>query len=326
MRRLSRAGFKAPFLRSTVLPDWWEKGCEDDPALLPEIELRIARFLGVPVSGVRDPSFALTAPAYVGAKLRQTRAVDRARLTPAIHTAIQVASAVVRSLRKPLPAAVIPPTDGLNWREQIRRAGALVKLEDLVEDLWSRGIPVVPLEVFPAPGFQGLACVVEGRPVVVLGHRYDEPGRVAFLISHEVGHIAAGDCSTDSPVVDEEENVPDDSDIEVAADRYAMRLIAGEDSIPEIQAGDYRALALKAGELERTKGIDASAAVFAWARRSGDFTMATMAVKALYKATGARRSLSTLWNRHVDIAAANETDRGLLACVLGVPERDEAAR
>ena len=164
-----------------------------------------------------------------------------------------------------------------------------------------------------------------GRPVIVLGLRYDEPGRVAFLIEHEVGHVAAGDCSPDSPVVEEEENVPDDSDIEVAADRYAMRLMAGADAVPKTRARDFRALALKAGEVERAKGADASIAVFAWARQSGHYAMATIAVKALYMANGARRSLHASWNRHVDFAAANETDRGLLACVLGVPKRDEAA-
>lgn len=325
MRRLSEGGFKTSFLRSVVLPDWWEKDCERDPALLPEVELRVARFLGLPVSGVRDPSFSLAAPAYAGAQLRQSRTVDRGRLAPAIHTAIQVASAVARSLRRPVSDATIPPADGLVWREQIRRSGAPVKLEDLVEDLWLRGIPVVPLEVSPTPGFQGLACVVDGRPVIVLGHKYDEPGRVAFLVAHEAAHIAAGDCSPDSPVVDEEDGVPDRTDIEVAADRYATRLMAGADAIPEVQARGYRALALEAGKIERTTGVDASAVVFAWARRHADYATATRALKALYRATGARHSLRTSWSRHVDLAAASETDRRLLSCVLGVPERDEAA-
>ena len=322
---MSRAGFKAPFLRSAVLPDWWERACADDPDLLPEVELRVARFLGLPVSAVRDPSFSLSAPSYAGARLRQSRTVDRTRLAPAIHSAIQVASAVARSLRTPVSDATIPPADGLAWREQIRRTDAPVKLEDLVEDLWGRGIPVVPLEILPTPGFQGLACVVDGRPVIVLGHKYDEPGRVAFLVAHEAGHIAAGDCSPGSPVVDEEEGVPDRSEIEVAADRYATRLMAGADFIPEVQARDYRTLAVKAGEIERTRGVDASAVVFAWARRLGDYATATRALKALYRATGARHSLRTSWSRHVDLAAASETDRRLLACVLGVPERDEAA-
>lgn len=325
MRRLSEAGFKTPALRSVVLPDWWEKGCERDPGFLPEVELRVARFLGLPVSGVRDPLISLAPPTYAGAQLRQSRTFDRGRLAPAIHTAIQVASAVARCLRTPVSDATIPPAEGLTWRERIRRPGAPVRLEDLVEDLWGRGIPVVPMEVSPTPGFQGLACVVAGRPVIVLGHKYDEPGRVAFLVAHEAGHIAAGDCSPDSPVVDEEDGVPDRTDSEVAADRYATRLMAGADAIPEVQARDYRTLAVKAGEIERTREIDASAVVFAWARRHGDYATATRALKALYRTTGARHSLRTSWSRHVDLAAASETDRRLLACVLGVPERDEAA-
>ena len=75
--------------------------------------------------------------------------------------------------------------------------------------------------------------MVENRPVVVLGHRHDEPGRVAFRISHEAGHIAKGDCTPDAPVVDEDEEIPSDDEMEELADQYAVRALMGEAAIPE---------------------------------------------------------------------------------------------
>lgn len=319
MRRLSRAGFKSDFVRPAILPDWWDDDCANDPSLLPEVEIRVARFLGRSVSDVRDPARELAAPAYDRAQLRRVRDIDRDRLRAAIHTGLQVAGAVVRSMRDPGRPVRPVPDDATAWRNAIPRANKAVTLEDIVVDVWERGIPVVPLDVLPAPSFQGLACVVEGRPVVLLGHRHDEPGRVAFIVAHEAGHVAHGDCAPDQPVVDEEEEVADDADIERRADRFATRVVVGSDEIPAVTAADFRQLARLAVAQEKTTGADASAIIYAWARRTGDYAKASMAVKALYRAMGARQKLRTLFDRYVDLEGAAESDRLLLRCVHGDP-------
>jgi len=325
MRRLSRAGFKKEFVRPAILPEWWDDASADEPGLLQEVELRVARFLNLSLASVRDPAIPLTAPTYPKAQLRRVRDVDRDRLSPALHTAIRVAAAVVRCWKPATSEVSIPPDDGLAWRNQIARIGSALELEDIATDLWSRGIPVVPLDVLPAPSFQGVACVVHGRPVVAVAHRHDEPGRLAYLVAHEVGHIAAGDCAPDQPVVDEEEEIADDAEVEIRADRFATRLVVGKDVVPDVKGGGYKELAQQASDLERLEGVDASAAIFAWARRTGDFARATMAVKALYRGSGGRRKLREIFDRHVDLEFATETDRALLRCVYGDPDLDEAA-
>ena len=324
MRRLSQAGFKNEFVRPAILPDWWEEACEQDPDLLGDIDIRVARFLGLPLSTVRDSGTALAPPSYSGAQLRRVRDVHRDRLGPAIHSAMQIAAAVVRSSRDTVPAPVITPRDGLSWREQIERARPAVSLDDTLSDLWLRGIPVVPLDVLPTPSFQGIACIAEGRPVILLGHKHDEPGRVSFIVAHETGHIAAGDCTPNQPVVDEEDEIFDESEMEQLADRYATHVLVGDDSAPVLDDGDFKQLASDASEIEHKSGTDASMIIFAWASRTHDYARASMAVKALYRGSGARRQLRQHFGRHVDIDAATETDRALLRCVYGERERDAA--
>ena len=311
-------------MRPAILPDWWDETCAQDPSLLPDIEIRVARFLGLPLAAVRDPDTSLDPPAYPQAQLRRVRDLDRDRLAPAIHSAMQIAGAVVRSLRVPAPNPVVPPTDGLAWRKQIAGNLATVTLADILSDLWMRGIPVVPLDVLPAPSFQGAACIVEGRPAILLGHKHDEPGRIGFLVAHEVRHIAADDCKLDQPVFDEEEEVRDDSEIERNADRYATQVLVGGDSVPRLKGENFRQLARDASQLERTGGADASVILFAWAASTGDYAKASMAAKALYRGTGARRQLREQFDRHVDLDAATESDRALLRCVHGEPERNAA--
>lgn len=332
MHRVTNAGFSKEFVGRAILPDWWDDRCSEDPGLLQDVEIRIARFLGRSVAVIADPSVPLDPPSYPAAQLRRVRDINRDRLGPAIHTAIRIAAAVVRSLRDTAPrTAAMPslPADGLAWRGQIRRNSVALTLTDVATDLWERGIPVVPLDILPAPYFQGMACIVEDHPAILLGYKHDEPGRVAFLIAHEAGHIAAGDCAPEQPVVDEEEEITDGTDIERRADLYATQVLVGETNVPQLEnidARDFKKLARQASAIERTTGADASSMIFAWARRTGDYATATMAVQALYRSAGARKTLRRLFASHVDLAGAAETDRDLLRCVLGEPMPNEAAR
>ncbi len=279
------------------------------------------------MSVVTDPEAMLTAPGYPGAQLRCVRDVDRDRLTPAIHAATGIAGAVVRNLKESVPTPEPPPSDGLAWRQELTDVGGTVDLDTILKDLWTRGIPVVPTHLLPAPSFQGLAAVVEGRPVVVLGHRHDEPGRAAFRISHEAGHIARGDCAPDAPVVDTDEEIVADDEMEERADRYAMRVVMGEHTIPELDPGafdDFRRLANRAAEMERKTGIDAGATIFSWARANGDYATATMATRALYLSTGAARILGKYFRRFVDVEGASLSDRELMRVVAPAPVSSDA--
>lgn len=325
MRRLSQAGFKNEFVRSAILPDWWDDSSADDPGLLPDLEIRVARFLRRSITEIRNPEVRLAAPSYAGAQLRRVRDIDHDRLGPAIHTALQVASAAIRSLRNPAQPISTPPLEALQWRQEIQQAAPTVTLDGLLGDLWGRGIPVIPLDTLPVPRFQGLACVVEGRPVILLGHKNDEPGRVAFVVAHEAGHIAMGDCAPNQPVVDEEEEVADTTDMERNADRFATRLLVGGDTPPQINGSNFKQLAQQAALHESRTGADASCIIFTWARLNGDYAKASMAVQALYRGSGARAKLRQHFDLHVDLDTATESDRCLLRCVYGDPELNETA-
>ncbi len=285
-RRLSRAGFKSEFLRTALLPDWWDEACVHDPSVMPDLDVRVARFLSLPLATVRDGRTTLAPALEPGAQLRRVRNVDRDRLAPAIHTAMQIGSAVNRNLRGALGPAAPPPTNGRQWREAIRRDQSTVALEDILRDLWGRGIPVVPIDLLPSPSFQGAAFVLDERPIIVLGHKLDEPGRVAFLAAHEAGHIAAGDCQPEHPVIDEEDEVNDISEMEQRADRFATDVLVGEQAMPDLAATHFKELAKKAIALEKTRGIDASMIIFSWAAKTGEYGQASLAAKALYRASG----------------------------------------
>ena len=112
----------------------------------------------------------------------------------------------------------------------------------------------------------------------------------ACLVADEAGHIAAGDCSQDTLVLDEDEGVHDESAMERAADQFASSLLLGEEKdLITDEKMDAKVLAQMAFNLESQTNAEASAIIYAWAEGTLDYPTAAMAVKALYRATGARQ-------------------------------------
>lgn len=323
LSRLSKAGFKRDFVRPAILPDWWEDSLESDASMLLDIELRVARFLGTTVAAVRDPSRALSVPAVPSAVLRKATNMDASRLQPAIHAARRVAEAVVRNMKANSLTAL--PAEPEDWRSELVSGTDPVTLERMVRDLWERGIPVIPMAFLPSPAFQGMAAVIEGRPIIAIGQRYEAPGRVGFFVAHEAGHIAAGDCEGGTTIVDEEEASSDSSRIEKRADRYATQVLLGGVDSTKLTGTDYRDLATRAYALQGETGAEAGALIFHWARQNNDFQTASMAVAALYQGRGARQLMTSLLAQHIDMENVPETDRALLGFAIGESESTATA-
>ncbi len=328
LRRLKQGGFHKDFVQKAILPEWWNDACGKQSELITEVEIRIARFLELSLDNVKNPDFSFAPSEYENVLLRQVRFADVNRLAPAIHSALKIGEAVVRNLRNVECFQENIPSDALFWRHQILKSRKTVTLDLLLENLWGRGIPVVPINVLPAPAFQGIACMMDDRPVILLGQRHDEPGHVAFIIAHEAGHIAVGDCTPGQPVVDEADKVDDDAvgdaaDMERDADSFASLALLGSETLPELTGENYRQIAEQADQIEQDTGADASLIIFAWAKKTGKYEMATMAVKALYCNVGAMRKLRRYFDHHINLEDASETDRLLLSCVYGDTEINE---
>ena len=82
---------------------------------------------------------------------------------------------------------------------------------------------------------------------------------------------------------------------------------------------DAKTLAQKAYDLELKTGAEASAIIYSWAAGTLDYSKAAMAVRALYRSSGALRMVRTLFEEYVDLNAAPESDREILRCVYSEP-------
>ncbi len=171
-----------------------------------------------------------------------------------------------------------------------------------------------------------MVCLVDGRPVLLLAHDFDEPARLAFIIAHEAAHAVFGDCEPGQPIIDENDAVEDDRDTERRADGYAIRVLAGPEKLPPLASAEPKVLARQAYALEEKTGVDAALIVRRWGKETGKHDIATLAVRALYRDKLGKRQIREAFDRHIDIDEASESDRALLRCLHGDPQRHATPR
>jgi hypothetical protein len=320
-RRLVEVGFDRSFIKATMLPSWWDKSCEDDDDLLAEVEFTVARFLHSSLEAVQDPALPLKAPQYSGACLRLTASVAPSSVAAAMHAAAEVAAAVVRNLRESVPAyRPLPSAEGL--RNEILRSHSVPDLARVVERLWAYGVPVVHLSLVPKPKFQGMALLVDGRPVVVLAYNADQPAKLLFHAAHEAGHIALGHVRENEPVFDATEDGEAREPREIQADEYALVLCSGLPTGIRVQprVRTAHALAAAASVVGTQRKVDPGHLVLSWPRRKSDHGVATAALVNLRLQTGAKALLGKHLAERVAIETASETDRALLRTVTGLSD------
>jgi hypothetical protein len=120
LRRLSASGFPKTFTQKAILPEWWDESCESDASLLPELEIRVGRFLGMPIASLRNPEERLHPVLGARAQLRKAKNIERDRLAPAIHAGIRIAEAVLRVLKEPNRRVDMPPPDPAAWWHDLK--------------------------------------------------------------------------------------------------------------------------------------------------------------------------------------------------------------
>ena len=303
VERLERAGFDRAFTHNTILPDWWDETCENDPELLPDFEFRTARFLNLPLQTIQDPAAALV-------QLRSPT-TDWDVSPASIHAGIQIAQAVIRNLRDHTPA-VLPPINGGAWHATLRTGpGEPVELHNIVGDLWQRHIPVVPVSRLPQPDFETLGCVIQGRPLVMMSGRITDRWDAAIHAAHQIGHIVAGDCANNK-IIAHREAQHSNNRSEIQAKAFAHEVITGgtdramlpRDISWNAQDPPKVVMFLEQGRIRAsTPPEDMS------------FLDLTSDIPKTRVIPPAQSTLFNAFIQNVDVDAASETDNNLLRCV-----------
>jgi len=229
--RLKQRGFDWPFVRSFVLPEWWEDEMADVEANRALAEAYIAQQLGFRVEELRSRHTPLTLPPLAEVRFKRTKNQVDDKVRASAIVALRAAKVVVRSVSGRVPPFSEKYQDAREIRDAILRRSEYVDLESLLAFCWESGIAVIQLAHTPAGSkrFDGMAAIVEGRPVIVLASGRDGAPWLAFYVAHELGHVMLRHVRSDTgPLVDGTlASATGAGTHERDADRFACEVLTG---------------------------------------------------------------------------------------------------
>jgi len=233
--RLKTLGIQKKWLVSHVLPEWWDDELARTPASRSEIEIYLARNLGLELAALRDPNAPLHFAAAPRARFkRHNNASDeRMKLVRAIGSRLgNLAASAYRQTQS---------TTATNRRnlstlssQDIRQAilskdEDWVGLDNLLEFCFAHGVAVAHATL--PDGYKnlcdGMALCPHGRPVILSFNGHRSPAWQAFVVAHELGHHVLGHIGVGGEILDEKLDRNDTDEEESAANRFAFEVLTG---------------------------------------------------------------------------------------------------
>ena len=331
--RLDKLGVPKKFVRSTLLPSWWDDSAAKTPAGYAEALTYVSKRLGVSLDVLRgkveSPSLSIH-PSRV--KFKLTKGSDEKELVIARNLAAQVARQA--AIATTVPFGGLPQPSKI--REAILASGRpWVSFEALVDYLWAAGVPVLHVDRFPpgAKKMQGMTANVEGRPVVIVSKNNKQGAWLLFIVAHETGHAVLGHVESGEVLVDER-IVNDDTVVdaeEKAANAAGVEILCGDPAAkfvaPKFLPNAHE-LAAEAKKLGVRLKVDPGHIALNYgnsmteARGSSFFPVAQAAAKELDPNADAVGFLRARMLENLDLSRLSDENAEFVRLMTGVPDDD----
>jgi hypothetical protein len=231
-RKLGAQGLPRGFVKSTLLPSWWDDEAALTPSGFSQALMLLRRHAGVELASLREETgparFADDVACRLKASRRHLSKGDRGARDLAPARALAVRASELAILGASGDAMSVPPAREV--RDEILASGRpWIDLDALLDYCWDHGVPVLHFSGLPRTlaRMQGLAVCIGGRFAIVTADAHRSCAWQLFVVAHELGHVALGHHHGENVVVFDEEVNQDSPDAEeAAANAYAVELLA----------------------------------------------------------------------------------------------------
>lgn len=323
---LKEHGFPRTFVER-LLPDWWDNALLGTSAGSLQFAMILQQRLGLEVSFVEDGTIAVgTRPGPRRFKHRAGTRQEELQVAANIGLALARLGAFASSeTYRPLPKSAV------ELAELVAGPDAVVDFSRLLAVLWEHGIPVLFLSELPrgCKRLTGMATVVDGRPVIVLGLKHQQRSRQLFVLAHELGHIQCGHVGEGSILIDEDiVSVSNaittpatslDSE-EAQADAYALALIRRGATAQAVRLNEHHTSTTLAGEafqLGQALRIDPGHLILSFAQERSQWPLASQAIEYYPDSGGALELIKNALVSYAQLDRLSEENREYLLAAQG---------
>jgi len=329
--RLCRIGFNRPFVRSNGLPEWWTDECDALPDAPATIAAYLSRRFNLDFDWLLNPDLAeqeRILPFKKSGRIhyKTTNKQD-------VPSEPDVASSMARRVAELVAFSSTTdyePIEGMTSygiRESILKQGKVVTLESLLGFCQAKGVPVIHFANFPkkAKRFQGMVTRCGHRPVVVLALQDLSPSRLAFILAHELGHIALEHLHENEAISDEviKPDAQNDQQ-ESSANGFATELILGRPDnfycFHENMNPGY--LTKLADQRAKWDKVDPGAIAWNYAWQGGKWGVARKAINCIEQDANAPLLINQELHPQLDPNRLSEDNQDYLILALKLDEYD----
>ncbi len=229
-RALQNYGIDRKFIQDIILPTWWEDDIANSKTGYFQTASLISKNLGINVSELINPtnSVALIRPAKIKFKFPRNVTFNTTDIWPN-SLAVKISETIDQIYSIPL---LNLSNNALEIRNSIKGQYGKIDLNNMLEYLWSSGIPVLHVPVFPKEVYKmdGMAVNLNGRPLIILSKDRQYDAWLMFILAHELGHIVNGHLSNKDQIIYDVNLETEEDDEEHLADDFATELLNGTKS------------------------------------------------------------------------------------------------
>jgi hypothetical protein len=321
--RLEDAGVSEDYVRSYVLPEWWDDEIAESSAGFLEGLGYVSKYLNLNLGALRDADASLSFQNDATARFKLNSGRTPSEVTWAQNLAHRVAEMATHASDRPFQSDTdLTPTA---IRQRILDAGApWVDLECLTTFCWDAGIPVLYVPDVPGRKMDGVALLANERPAIVISKAHKHQAWLLFVLAHELGHIAHEHLREQEAWGDDwsETRMPDDKDPrEQAANQFAVQVITGSPDTrvnsPYMEATNLAKVAERVG---RENQIDPGALIlnFAFHATGNPWPLANAALNVLVSETHAPDVIRSVARERLNWGRLPDESVAFLCRIMGI--------
>jgi hypothetical protein len=285
-------------------PEWWSDSLDGDEKAHKELQRALSLRLGVATDSLRvgDP------PRFIWddrIKYKNFKGSLDEGLPALSSFGIALAKLIRQGVQPTQPIAGI---SAASLRQHLMQAAPFIRLETLLDFLWSIHLPVLHLQLLPlvTKCMCGMSVHDESSDVIFLAKQERYPATLAFYLAHEIGHIALGHIAPSFALVDVNPSnftpIRDDEE-ELAADRYALELLTGASRLSFSVTGGKqsgRGLAKECLRLSLECGIEPATIALCYGFESREWRTVQVSLKHIYTLKNpAWKTINNCFHRHI---------------------------
>lgn len=219
--KLKDFGISTTYVKENGLPSWWDEELNNKPVAVLECSGYIANRFGLDLKSLLSKDKTIQFSGLTQTKFKQRANNQKSDIAHGLaHRLAEIIAYGCEIDFTPLPR------NADEIRQEILQTHSTINLSSLVDYCWEKGIAVAHFNQFPKDKtkFDGMIQWHNQRPVIIISVNYKESPRLAFILAHELGHLALGHI-TEGDLFDDEIKFKTDDREEQEANQFAVKLL-----------------------------------------------------------------------------------------------------